>query len=282
MISEKRLIGFSDDAVLAAVRLFAPVAERQPKIESVERIWLKTAAPLVLAAQVREQGADQPSIVLLSASEVTAYLMLLCRRERIPLPKDAEKMLRLENGQLSLLLSRKIVDAIAPPTQTEQGALEPAMADRLGAPSSWEPVSFMPAGTFEYSSLTVLVVEDEDFQRGLLVRLLEELPVAEVYQARDGLHAIDVLQQIGQSPDVIICDLEMPGLDGFTLVERVRQGFTAAATTTPMLVLSVYRLAGIVDDALARGADGYLVKPVSRIELTELLEQVVTARRSEA
>jgi len=105
----------------------------------------------------------------------------------------------------------------------------------------------------------ILVVDDDDGIRKMLEQHLAANGF-DVVAARDGVEGFDRFSS--SRPDLILTDLAMPRADGFALIERVRAG-----SSTPILVLSVR--GGDVDKvrALDLGADDYVVKPFSTVEL---------------
>ncbi len=114
----------------------------------------------------------------------------------------------------------------------------------------------------------ILVVDDEP----QIVRTLRAGLRAggyEVLSASDGESALHIMAS--QSPDVIILDLAMSPMDGFELVERVREW-----SSVPIIVLSVRESDQDKVTALDLGADDYLVKPFS---LDELLARIRVALR---
>ena len=64
------------------------------------------------------------------------------------------------------------------------------------------------------SELSVMVVEDHGFQRRMALRLLTDLGIGEVSEAADGHGALHLLEGSGRAPDVLLVDLDMPGMDG--------------------------------------------------------------------
>jgi len=67
---------------------------------------------------------------------------------------------------------------------------------------------------------TVLVVEDHDFQRRTILQILANLGVGSLLEAADGEAALTLLDA-GKVPDVVICDLDLPGMDGVELTRRI-------------------------------------------------------------
>jgi DNA-binding response OmpR family regulator len=121
----------------------------------------------------------------------------------------------------------------------------------------------------------VLVVEDDDATRTFLADNLVadgyELLVADC--ARDGLRLLE-----HKFPDLAIIDLGLPDVDGLEIVTRVREADGVATRLdpgTPLLVLS--GRAGELDRVrgLERGADDYLIKPFSPLELVARLRRLL-------
>ena len=70
------------------------------------------------------------------------------------------------------------------------------------------------------ADFTVLVVEDHDFQRRTILQILANLGVGSLLEAADGEAALTLLDA-GKVPDVIVCDLDLPGMDGVEVVRRI-------------------------------------------------------------
>ncbi|MBI1206041.1 MAG: response regulator [Azospirillum sp.] len=123
-------------------------------------------------------------------------------------------------------------------------------------------------------NMGILIVEDEEFQRRLVARLLRDLGAAAVFEAGDGAEALALLRGDAGRVDFVLCDLEMPVLDGFAFLEAVRGAGNSSEPALPVVVLTGYRQVGLLDRAMAMGATGYLVKPVMKAELMALLERL--------
>jgi DNA-binding NarL/FixJ family response regulator len=110
-------------------------------------------------------------------------------------------------------------------------------------------------------ALRVLLVDDHDLFRTGLRNLLEEQGVQVVGEAAAGAEALKLTREL--APDVIVMDLNMPGMSG---VEATRH-ITAVAPLTRVLVLTISDQDGDVMDAILAGACGYLLKDASIHEL---------------
>ena len=118
----------------------------------------------------------------------------------------------------------------------------------------------------------ILVVDDDEDIRGL-VRALLERAGHEVSEAPDGRAGLRELY--AGSPDLVVLDVTMPGLDGWATLERIRE-----VTDVPVLMLTardteVERVRG-----LKSGADDYVVKPFGRQELVARVEVLLRRSRS--
>ncbi len=115
------------------------------------------------------------------------------------------------------------------------------------------------------NKIRVLVIDDSAFSRRTIIRLLEEIPGVEVagyaVNGEEGLRkAMDI------RPDLITMDLEMPGMDGFTLLRIIM-----TACPAPVIVVSSHNEDGRVFKALELGAVDFVAKP-RRAVSEELLE----------
>ena len=114
--------------------------------------------------------------------------------------------------------------------------------------------------------ISVLVIEDEADIRQLLRTLLERegYTVAEALEGRDGV------RQFHQShPDIVILDVGLPDLDGWQVLERIRD-----MSDVPVLMLTALGTERDKVRGLNSGADDYLTKPFSRVELLARLQAV--------
>jgi len=117
----------------------------------------------------------------------------------------------------------------------------------------------------------VLAIDDDPAMTELLILLLRTRGF-EVYTANSGEDGIKKMREL--SPDVLIIDLMMSGVDGWEVCSKVRK-----FSTTPILILSALDAPGMVASALDAGADDYLIKPVPSNVLIAHLHNLVRRAR---
>ena len=117
----------------------------------------------------------------------------------------------------------------------------------------------------------VLVVDDSLTVRRVSQRMLERCGYA-VALARDGLDALEKLQAI--SPAVVLLDIEMPRMDGFELLRKLRQ--EPRTRNLPVVMITSRSADKHREHALQLGATAYLGKPFNEAELLALLKQLCT------
>ena len=124
--------------------------------------------------------------------------------------------------------------------------------------------------------IRVLIVDDSPVMRRFILRTLESsgLEIAGYAEASDGAGALRLLKS--QAADVILTDINMPGMNGEELLRRLQQD--ASLRALPVLVVSTDATPSRVRSALTLGARGYVSKPFSpealRAELQRVLEAV--------
>ncbi|MEM6731740.1 MAG: response regulator [Myxococcota bacterium] len=103
---------------------------------------------------------------------------------------------------------------------------------------------------------TVLIVEDSNTMRHLLVYMLKRLRGVSTDEANDGLAALRKVQK--NRYDLIITDINMPLMDGFKLLSLIRH----ADPEVPIIVLTTEGGEADRERAMALGANAYLTKPI--------------------
>lgn len=129
----------------------------------------------------------------------------------------------------------------------------------------------------DLSNRDVLVVDDNETNRLILKETIEAVG-GKVLEAADGFQALRIFQSDDSSAtrfDLILCDVQMPGMNGFDLAEKIVE-FGAASTT--VMMLSSANLAQDLERSQSLGLAGYLVKPIKRTELLGALSAVIAPK----
>jgi DNA-binding NarL/FixJ family response regulator len=119
---------------------------------------------------------------------------------------------------------------------------------------------------------TVLLVDDHSVVREGIRLLLETLLKMRVIEASSGPEALSVLGS--ETVDVVLLDARMPEHDGIWTLHKIRESYA----DLPVLMLSTYDTEEYVDQSLAAGAAGYLLKEASSQQLAEAIETALTGK----
>ncbi len=124
------------------------------------------------------------------------------------------------------------------------------------------------------NALNFLIAEDHDFQRQSTARLLSHLGAKTVHEAADGHHALAVMANPECSVDVVICDLDMPSMDGMELIRRLSQ-LEAKVSVILSSALELSLVASVEKMAKAYGIEllGVIEKPITAGKLEPLLKR---------
>jgi len=118
-------------------------------------------------------------------------------------------------------------------------------------------------------SIRVVVAEDQSMVLGALVALLDiEKDIDVVGQAKDGREALEVCAK--STPDVLVTDIEMPGMTGLELTVAVRK----ALPKTRVIILTTFARPGYLRRALDSRASGYLLKDAPAEQLADAVRRV--------
>ncbi len=118
------------------------------------------------------------------------------------------------------------------------------------------------AQTLDTRGCSILVVDDNEQNRELLVAYLEELD-CEVRTAGDGFEALDALRR--KRPDIVLLDVMMPRMSGYQACAKMRADTANAAM--PIVMVTALNEVADMERAVDAGADDFLTKPVNKLEL---------------
>jgi AmiR/NasT family two-component response regulator len=141
-----------------------------------------------------------------------------------------------------------------------------------GAPAPGPAPSAAPAAAAT-RAIRVVIAEDEALIRLDLREMLEEEGYEVVGEAADGEQAIELAEAL--LPDLVICDVKMPKLDGIAAASRI-----AAKRIAPVVILTAFSQRDLIEQARDAGAMAYLVKPFQKKDLLPAIE-MATSRYGE-
>lgn len=122
--------------------------------------------------------------------------------------------------------------------------------------------------------LKILIADDEDRVCRLIEKLIdwEHLDVSLVATAANGIEELEFIEKY--EPDIVITDIRMPGMDGLQVIERVVQ----MERPVNFIVVSGYKQFEYAYNALKYGVEDYLLKPIHKEELNQILAKICSAR----
>jgi CheY-like chemotaxis protein len=126
--------------------------------------------------------------------------------------------------------------------------------------------------------MNVLIVDDDDANREVLRALLESEGL-QLWEARDGVEALALLEREREHIEAMICDILMPNMDGYRLCDEVRRSKKFHALPI-LLYTSTYTAPGDRSLGAAMGADAYLTKPSPTPDILAALEQAVAKSKA--
>ena len=123
----------------------------------------------------------------------------------------------------------------------------------------------------------ILVVEDNEDNRHILVYRLRKIGDFDIIEAADGQEALDLIAQ--NPPDLMFLDLKLPILDGWETARRIR-AMPGPISNLPIIALTAQAMVGDEEKALAAGCDDYIAKPIVNANIVkEKLERLLSQGR---
>lgn len=119
---------------------------------------------------------------------------------------------------------------------------------------------------------TILVVEDNPLNMELVSDILE----AHGYEVRQAINGKEAVQDVeAQMPDLILMDIQLPGLDGLTVTGIIKDN--PATVNLPIIALTAHAMRGDEQKAREAGCDGYISKPIDTRSLPLTIRQFLDA-----
>jgi len=127
-----------------------------------------------------------------------------------------------------------------------------------------------------HPKIKILVVEDDDFTRKIVLRVLQDFGFTNTVDVNSAQSAIKLFEV--EKFDLIITDVNMPVMNGLKLVQLIRAGKTHAKPETRIMVLTSFSQTEILGTALALDVNGFLVKPIIPAVAEQKLAQAMSER----
>ncbi len=116
----------------------------------------------------------------------------------------------------------------------------------------------------------VMVVEDNEKNRKLM-RVVLRAKGYNIIEATTGEEALNLLKN--QKPDIILMDIQLPGIDGLTLIKQIKA--SAITKDIPIIAVTAYAMKGDEQKILETGCNAYVSKPVNTQELPLIVEKYI-------
>ena len=120
------------------------------------------------------------------------------------------------------------------------------------------------------SDKNVMVVEDNEKNRKLM-RVVLKAKGYNITEASTGEEALNLLKN--QKPDIILMDIQLPGIDGITLIKQIKGDITTK--DIPIIAVTAYAMKGDEQKILETGCDAYVSKPINTQELPLIVEKYI-------
>lgn len=121
---------------------------------------------------------------------------------------------------------------------------------------------------------TILIVDDEEPLRSLMVETIKDGSRYRILEARDGMEALAIVEK--ERPDLVLLDMIMPGMSGQEVCRQIK----SKPATSGVIVVMVSAMAGESDSraALDAGADVYITKPFGPVALAKRIDELLGTR----
>lgn len=118
----------------------------------------------------------------------------------------------------------------------------------------------------------IVIVDDSDFSRSIIRKMLEEENINIVGEANGAEAALKIIKE--KSPNIVITDIVMPEISGIELTERISQKFPDIS----VIVISSLSQEHIILEAIAAGANDFIAKPIQKQQLIDSIEKITNIK----
>ena len=202
-----------------------------------------------LAEKIRSKSADTPIVFIFSSADWLAV-------------EDKARMAGFDKFLPKPLFPSAVIDIIkecTSPESTEKQALAPVYSD-------------------DFSGYTILLAEDIDINREIVMELLEPTLV-DVVCAENGIQAIELFSKAPEKYDLIFMDIQMPEMDGFEATRNIRSLDEPHAKAIPIIAMTANVFREDIDKCLDAGMNSHVGKPLDFDEVVRQLRRFLHKRK---
>lgn len=127
--------------------------------------------------------------------------------------------------------------------------------------------------SINFASLKILIIDDQEFVRTIVKKMLGQLGVVNIIEAHDGQSGLDAAAR--ETLDLVICDIQMRPMDGFGFVTQLRN--TPGIADVPVIMLTAHTDASALSRAKELRIGAFLSKPVLPPSLKEKITHVLSS-----
>ena len=122
----------------------------------------------------------------------------------------------------------------------------------------------------EKADIKVVIVDDSDFSRSIIRKMLTDEGITIVGEANGAEAALQVIK--AKKPNIVITDIVMPEISGIELTEKITQAYDDIS----VIVVSSLSQEHIVLEAIGAGASDFIAKPIQKQQLIDSLEKIIS------
>jgi len=138
------------------------------------------------------------------------------------------------------------------------------------------------SSSHDYANLHILIIDDDDFQTEYIHDLLQEIGIGKLSTAESGSAGLLLLQKERSLPDLILCDIQMPGIDGFELMKLFGDNdYMGGIVLMSGQGAKVLYSASLVAQLARLNFLGTLEKPLQKESIIALLEKLPTKNQNQ-
>lgn len=130
----------------------------------------------------------------------------------------------------------------------------------------------MSSAKCDMDGLRILIIDDTPEARNMVKNMLVNIGITQVFEAGDGREGLRFIDSAFDFVDIILCDWNMPGMDGIALLRQLR----SVDPDFPFMMITGRGDITSVSEAKGAGVSGYILKPFSMVQLETKLRIIAT------